>query len=215
MAAFTVCFAGLVVLGGIMADWVNPVALMMGSNLVRGLLQCGMAGLFFSRHVNLWTVCGCTALIGVATASFQPGLAGVVPRLGVDVQKANASVRMAESAIRMAGPAAAGALLGVGAVRNIFLICGITYYSSVPVAWRLWAVCCCRSMGSKRQPEAAQGDRFGAELDGRVGTCPLKKLALRRDRGLDLFQRFCLRSWHATHCECCHFHPKVPRHTLG
>ena len=161
MAAFTVCFAGLVVLGGIMADWVNPVALMMGSNLVRGLLQCGMAGLFFSRHVNLWTVCGCTALIGVATASFQPGLAGVVPRLGVDVQKANASVRMAESAIRMAGPAAAGALLGVGAVRNIFLICGITY---------LISACCLAPLGRLLLPVDGQQEttRGGARRQVRA-----------------------------------------------
>ncbi|AUH44790.1 MFS transporter [Streptomyces sp. CMB-StM0423] len=127
MASMTACFAGFVIFGGVFADRFNARAVMIGADLARVGTQLAMAGLFLSGDVVLWQVCALSALNGTAAAMFQPGVAGIIPRIADDVQGANASIRTAESAMTLAGPAAAGALVGLTSPGGVYAAHAGTY----------------------------------------------------------------------------------------
>nr|WP_240662757.1 MFS transporter [Streptomyces sp. WAC 06738] len=127
MASMTACFAGFVLFGGVFADRFNARAVMIGADLARVGTQLATAGLFLSGDVVLWQVCALSALNGTASAMFQPGIAGIIPRIADDVQGANASIRTAESAMTLAGPAAAGALVGLTSPGGVYAAHAGTY----------------------------------------------------------------------------------------
>ncbi|MEI5097413.1 MFS transporter [Streptomyces sp. PmtG] len=127
MAATAACFAGLVVFGGVVADRVSPRLLMIGADAVRLVTQALTAVFFFTGHVVLWQLCVIGAVNGAAAALFQPGVASTVPRLAADVQQANGAIRVAESAAQLAGPAVAGALVGVASPGAVFAAHAGTY----------------------------------------------------------------------------------------
>ncbi|MFG2887019.1 MFS transporter [Streptomyces sp. NPDC048297] len=127
MASTAAAFAGLVVLGGVIADRFSTRRLMIGADLVRLVTQSLAAGLFFAGHVVLWEVCAIGALNGVAGAAFQPGVASTVPRLAADIQGANGAIRIAESAAQLAGPAVAGVLVGLASPGGVFAAHAATY----------------------------------------------------------------------------------------
>ncbi|MGW0994540.1 MFS transporter [Streptomyces sp. NPDC002520] len=127
MASTAAAFAGLVVLGGVIADRFSTRRLMIGADLVRLVTQSLAAGLFFAGHVVLWQICAVGALNGVAGAVFQPGVASTVPRLAADIQGANGAIRIAESAAQLAGPAVAGLLVGFASPGGVFAAHAATY----------------------------------------------------------------------------------------
>ncbi len=127
MAATTVCFAGLVIFGGVFADRFSTRLLMIGADLVRLGTQSLAAVFFFTGHVVLWQICAIGAVNGAAAALFQPGVASTVPRLADDVQKANGAIRVAESTASLAGPAAAGVLVGLASPGAVFAAHAATY----------------------------------------------------------------------------------------
>ena len=127
MAATTVCFAGLVIFGGVFADRFSTRLLMIGADVARLGTQSIAAVLFFSGHVVLWQICVIGAVNGAAGALFQPGVASTVPRLAADVQKANGAIRVAESAAALAGPAVAGVLVAFASPGAVFAAHAGTY----------------------------------------------------------------------------------------
>ncbi|MFI8237330.1 MFS transporter [Streptomyces sp. NPDC085866] len=127
MASSVAAFAGLVVLGGVIADRFSTRRLMIGADLVRLVTQSFAAGLFFTGHVVLWQICAIGVVNGVAAAVFQPGVASTVPRLAPDIQGANGAIRIAESSAQLAGPAVAGLLVGFVSPGGLFAVHATTY----------------------------------------------------------------------------------------
>ncbi|WP_420782940.1 MFS transporter [Streptomyces sp. LPB2020-019-1HS] len=127
MASAAASFAGLVVLGGVVADRFSTRTLMIGADLARLGTQSVAAVLFFSGHVVLWQICAIGFTNGVASAVFQPGVAGTVPRLAADVQAANGAIRIAESSAQLVGPAVAGVLVGLVSPGGVFAAHAATY----------------------------------------------------------------------------------------
>ncbi|WP_261386225.1 MFS transporter [Streptomyces sp. BK340] len=130
MASSVAAFAGLVVLGGVVADRFSSRRLMIGADLVRLVTQSFAAGLFFTGHVVLWQICAIGVVNGAAAAVFQPGVASTVPRLAPDVQRANGAIRIAESSAQLAGPAVAGVLVGFVSPGGLFAVHATTYATS-------------------------------------------------------------------------------------
>ncbi|WP_435866623.1 MFS transporter [Streptomyces yokosukanensis] len=130
MASTAAAFAGLVVLGGVVADRISTRRLMIGADLVRLVTQSLAACLFFTGHVVLWQICAIGFVNGVAGAVFQPGVASTVPRLAADIQGANGAIRTAESAAQLAGPAVAGLLVGFASPGGVFAAHAATYATS-------------------------------------------------------------------------------------
>ncbi|GAA3113481.1 MFS transporter [Streptomyces rectiviolaceus] len=130
LASMTACFAGFVIFGGVIADRVNNRVLMIGADLVRVVVQALMAGLFFTGHIVVWQICVLSAINGICAALFQPGLPTLIPRIAADVQGANGAIRTIESLMTMAGPAVAGALVGLTEPGGVFVAYAITYLAS-------------------------------------------------------------------------------------
>lgn len=127
MAATAAAFAGFVVFGGVIADRFSTRLLMIWADVVRLGTQALAAGLFFTGRVVLWEICAIGFVNGVAGAVFQPGVASTTPRLAADVQGANGAIRIAESAAQLAGPALAGALVGLASPGGVFAAHAATY----------------------------------------------------------------------------------------
>ncbi|NGN63097.1 MFS transporter [Streptomyces sp. A7024] len=151
LASMTACFAGFVIFGGVIADRVNNRVLMIGADLVRVVVQIVMAGLFYTDHIVVWQLCLLSAVNGICAALFQPGLPTLIPRIAADVHGANGAIRTIESLTTMAGPAVAGALVGLTEPGGVFVAYATTYLAS--------AVC----LALLRLPAADAGEAVAAK----------------------------------------------------
>jgi MFS family permease len=123
MAALALCM----LFGGVLADRFTPRRMMVLADLVRLLIQAGMAVLFATGTQSLWAIVVLQFLSGTATALFQPGVASMVPQVAGDVQRANGVLRVAESVAGVLGPALAGVLISVSGPSTVFAIYSATY----------------------------------------------------------------------------------------
>jgi MFS family permease len=123
LAAVALCM----LFGGVLADRFTARRMMVIADLVRFVLQAGMAVLFVLGTPALPIIIGLQFLSGVATALFQPGVASMVPQVADDVQRANGILRIAESMAGVLGPAAAGVLVSVSGPSIVFGIYSATY----------------------------------------------------------------------------------------
>ncbi|MFJ2773873.1 MFS transporter [Streptomyces sp. NPDC087300] len=127
LGAWMATFAGLVLVGGVLADWFTPRRMMVGADTVRVVTVTVMAVAFASGNPALWAVCLLQAVGGAATAMFQPGVASTVPRVASDVQRANAVLRVAEAVALLFGPAAAGVLVAFAGAGTVFGVIAGTF----------------------------------------------------------------------------------------
>jgi MFS family permease len=116
LAAQVLPFAAFVLFGGVLADRFTPQRMMVGADTARFVLQAIAATAFATGHPALWLLMSLSALSGVATAAFQPGLASVITQVSTDLQRANAVTRVAEAMATLGGPAVAGLLIAVSGV---------------------------------------------------------------------------------------------------
>jgi MFS family permease len=116
LAAQVLPFAAFVLFGGVLADRFTPQRMMVGADAARFVLQAVAATAFATGHPALWLLMGLSALSGVATAAFQPGLASVITQVATDLQRANAVTRVAEAMATLGGPAVAGVLIAASGV---------------------------------------------------------------------------------------------------
>ncbi|MFC9653240.1 MFS transporter [Streptomyces sp. NPDC056937] len=127
LGAWMACFAGFVIVGGVLADRFTPRRMMVLADGVRLVGTAVLAVAFAAGAPALWLVYALSALNGLGAAIFQPGVASMLPRLAPDVQRGNAVLRVAESLTAMAGPAIAGALAGFGGPGLIFGVNAATF----------------------------------------------------------------------------------------
>lgn len=130
LGAWMAAFALFVVFGGVLADRIHPRPLMIGADAVRCALIGAMAFAFADGRPGLWFIVAMTALGGVATAMFQPGVNGLVPQVSTDVQKANGVLRVAQGISTMAGPAVAGLLVAAASPAWAFAVISGTFAAS-------------------------------------------------------------------------------------
>jgi hypothetical protein len=155
MAAFSACFAGFVIFGGVIADRFDTRVVMIGADLTRVVTQSSVAVMFFTGHVVFWQICAVGAVNGLCAALFQPGIASTIPRIATDVQGANSIIRVAESVMGVAGPAFAGLLIGVTSVGGVFAVHAATYLTSA---------LCLLGLRLRRGPRPARRERFRTDL---------------------------------------------------
>ncbi|MGW4384207.1 MFS transporter [Kitasatospora sp. NPDC004531] len=122
LAAWMAPIVLLVLFGGVLADRVGPRLMMVGADAVRMLAMLLLALLLATTDVTLWQIMALMALSGAATAMFQPGLAGIVPQVAEDIQRANALLRVSEAVCTLLGPGAAGLVVGYWSVSGSFAV---------------------------------------------------------------------------------------------
>lgn len=118
LAAHSVPFLALVLVGGVWADRLPRQRLMITTDVVRGSLHALLAVLIFTGNVEIWHIAVIEAGFGTAEAFFQPAYTGLVPQTVPEelLQEANALSSLVNNVANFLGPAAATALvLGIGA----------------------------------------------------------------------------------------------------
>jgi MFS family permease len=118
LAARTIPFVALLLVGGVWADRLPRRAVMVTADLVRLAAHGAMAALLIAGVAEVWSLATLAALAGTATAFFTPAIAGIMPAVvsAERLQQANALRGISEAAGRIAGPALAAVLVvGAGA----------------------------------------------------------------------------------------------------
>ncbi|MFD5563377.1 MFS transporter [Kitasatospora griseola] len=126
MAFLLAPFAGLVLVGGVLADRFTARRLMIFADLLNLTTRVLLAVLFFRGIDQLWQLYLLLALAGTAAAMFQPGAASTVPLVARDVQGANGILRISEALTTLAGPPLAG-LLAAASTGWVMVIAGVMY----------------------------------------------------------------------------------------
>ncbi|OKJ11869.1 MFS transporter [Kitasatospora sp. CB01950] len=126
MAFLLAPFAGLVLVGGVLADRFTARRLMIFADLLNLTTRVLLAVLFFRGFDQLWQLYVLLALAGTAAAMFQPGAASTVPLVARDVQGANGILRISEALTTLAGPPLAG-LLAAASTGWVMVIAGVMY----------------------------------------------------------------------------------------
>ncbi|RKE20688.1 MFS transporter [Streptomyces sp. TLI_171] len=126
MAFLLAPFAGLVLVGGVLADRFTARRLMIFADLLNLVTRVLLAVLFFRGIDQLWQLYLLLALAGTAAAMFQPGAASTVPLVARDVQGANGILRTSEALTTLAGPPLAG-LLAAASTGWVMVIAGAMY----------------------------------------------------------------------------------------
>ncbi|MFD4372880.1 MFS transporter [Streptomyces sp. NPDC058486] len=127
LAAWMAPIVVLILFGGVLADRFTPQVMMVGADAVRVVAMLVMAAVFAGGGVRLWQIMVLMGVSGAATAMFQPGLAGLVPRVAEDIQRANALLRISESMATLIGPGLAGFLVAYGDLAGSFVVIAVAY----------------------------------------------------------------------------------------
>jgi MFS family permease len=119
LAAQALPLAGFALVGGVWADRLPRVKVMIASDLVRAAVQATAAFLLLSGAAQIWQLALLAALHGAAEAFFRPAAGALLPQVvpAEELQRANALMGMSDNFGWMVGPAVAGtlvALIGAG-----------------------------------------------------------------------------------------------------
>ena len=155
MAFLFAPFAGLVLIGGVLADRFTARRLMITADLVNLATRVAMAWLFFTGVDRLWQLYALLVLAGTAAAMFQPGAASTVPMTARDVQGANGVLRTSEALTALLGPALAGVLAGAAATGWVMVIAAVAYGLSA---------CCLLALRLGPPPARPADDRLWRNL---------------------------------------------------
>ncbi|MFD3794469.1 MFS transporter [Streptomyces californicus] len=127
LAAWMGPLAVFVLFGGVLADRFTPRRMMIIADALRLGGASVLAIAFATGNPPLWAVYALSSVAGVGAALFQPGVASTVPRVSTDVQRANAVLRVSEALMTMAGPAFAGALVGIASAGAVYAANATTF----------------------------------------------------------------------------------------
>jgi MFS family permease len=115
--------------GGVWADRVPRQRLMIGSHVVRLVVQSVLGALLVTGAARIWELVALQIVHGVATAFYRPASSGLVPQTISPgrLQQANALMWGALGAAGFVGPALAGVLLAVTSAGWAILLDAATF----------------------------------------------------------------------------------------
>jgi predicted MFS family arabinose efflux permease len=118
--------------GGVVADRWNRRRVMIGADLVRGLVLIPVAIAGLTGHLPLAVLVAAAFVLTTATSYFDPAYGGLLPAL-VDrrnVQQANGLVRATTEALSVGGWAIAGALVAFLPITAFFALNAASFFVS-------------------------------------------------------------------------------------
>lgn len=130
LAAWMAAFGGLVLFGGVLADWFTARRMMIFADVLRVGTQTVIAVTFFTGQPPLWLLITMSFLSGLGAALFQPGVNSMIPQIAADPQRANATLRVADAVARLIGPGIAGAIVLFGGPGVVYAINAATFLVS-------------------------------------------------------------------------------------
>ncbi|MBD0670726.1 MFS transporter [Streptomyces sp. CBMA156] len=116
--------------GGVIADRLGSRRVMLGSDLLRGVVQALFAALLAAGRAPVWAMVALVAVWGVGEGLFMPAFGAVVPglvRRKELMADANTLLGLARSVSTVVGPAAAGLVTAVWGPATVLLADAVTY----------------------------------------------------------------------------------------
>ena len=125
--------------GGVAADRWSRRRLMIGADIVRGIVLVPVAIAGLSGSLPLWGLVVASFLLEAATSYFEPAYGATVPTLvdRANVQQANALVQAAAQALSIGGWAVAAALLTFMPVSVFFAVNSVSFFVSATLIARI------------------------------------------------------------------------------
>jgi MFS family permease len=124
------------VVGGVVADWMERRRLMIAADLLRALCLAAVAVLALAGELALWHLALAVAVYAVGDALFLPAGRAVLPGLVAPGQlgQANALLAAVRPVFgRIAGPALGGLVIGLGSAADGLLLDAATFLASAAV----------------------------------------------------------------------------------
>ncbi|MFC0863943.1 MFS transporter [Sphaerimonospora cavernae] len=118
--------------GGVWADRLPRARIMVSSDLVCAVVQGTLAVALLTGIARLWLVVVLQALLGAASAFFNPAATGLTPTTVPDseLQRANGLIGIVSNVAGMAGPAASGLIVVFAGVGWAVFIDAVTFLAS-------------------------------------------------------------------------------------
>jgi MFS family permease len=119
----------LLLIGGVVVDRYSRVAIMLASDMLRGLVVCAVGLLAAGGLLQLWHLVLLNLVFGVVDAFFQPAYTAAVPELvrEQDLPSANSLSSISTQLGRVAGPPLGAAIVAVGGPALAFGLNGLTF----------------------------------------------------------------------------------------
>jgi MFS family permease len=113
-----------VLVGGVWADRLPRQMVMLGSDVIRGIVQAILALLLLTGAAELWHLVVLIAIYGTAEAFFQPAATGLVPATisAPRLQQANALLGLSRSLAFVVGPAVSGLIAATTNPGIVFVV---------------------------------------------------------------------------------------------
>ena len=129
LTAFSIPRLVFILAGGVWADRLPRQWVMLGADVIRGIVEVAFAVLILSAQAELWHLALGAAIVGTASAFFVPAFSGVMPEVLEDarLQQGNALMSLSRSATGIIGPSIAGLLVATAGVGWLFVIDAVTY----------------------------------------------------------------------------------------
>ncbi|MFJ7274833.1 MFS transporter [Kitasatospora sp. NPDC098663] len=116
--------------GGVIADRFGSRRVMLGSDVLRGLVQAVFAALLTAGRAPVWVMVALVAVWGIGEGLFLPALGAIVPglvRRKELLADANTLLGLARSVATVAGPATAGLVTAAQGPAVVLLVDAVTY----------------------------------------------------------------------------------------
>ncbi|MBD0691938.1 MFS transporter [Streptomyces sp. CBMA123] len=116
--------------GGVIADRLGSRRLMLGSDVLRGLVQGLFAALLAAGHASVGAMVALVAVWGIGEGLFMPAFGAIVPglvRREELLADGNTLLGLSRSAATVAGPALAGLVTAVRGPAAVLLVDAVTY----------------------------------------------------------------------------------------
>lgn len=128
-----------VLVGGVWADRVSRIGLLIGTDLVEALTYGVLAVLLLAHEATVWQLALGRGIAGVAAAFFMPASGAVVLDLvpKAQLQQANALLGLSRSVAQVGGPALAGILVAVANPGVAFAVNAASFVGSAALLSRL------------------------------------------------------------------------------
>jgi MFS family permease len=119
-------------IGGVLADRYSRRLLLIGSDVVRGVLVAGLALVDATGHLSFGVMIGFVALHGLGSGLFQPAFGGILPLLVEEpsLGSANALIGVSRQASIVLGPAFAASIYGAAGSSVVFAVDALSFLVS-------------------------------------------------------------------------------------
>jgi MFS family permease len=115
--------------GGVMVDRMPRLRVMLGADILSGLVILSVAALAFTGQLQLWHLFVASVLFGFVESFFYPAYNAVVPDLVPETARpsANSLTRLGHDITGVAGPAVGAWIVQVGGTAMGFLLNGLSF----------------------------------------------------------------------------------------